>query len=224
MKIADNLSKIKSNIEIAKQKSIYKNDITIVGVTKFIDIEDMKKAFELGVKNFGENRPQEIKRKFDIMGDIVSWHQIGTLQKNKVKYIIDKIELIHSLDSISLAQEIDKYANKLDKIQNCLLQIKVSKEETKKGIDELEIKNIFYDISQNFHNIRMCGIMGMAPYVEDEEKARDYFKRIKDIFEEIRAVNDNKDFKILSMGMSNDYRVAIQEGSNMIRVGRELFN
>lgn len=223
MKIADNFSQILNNIEMAKQKSIYKNEVEIVGVTKFIEIDDMKKAIELGIKNFGENRPQELKRKFEILGDVVLWHQIGTLQKNKIKYIIDKVDLIHSLDSLSLAEEINKFAIKIDKTQKCLLQIKVSEEDSKKGLDEESIIETYKNIKNNCSNIEICGIMGMAPFFEEAEKSREYFKRLKNIFEELKIFSNNK-FDILSMGMSNDYIVAIEEGATMVRIGSALFS
>ncbi|RDY20471.1 YggS family pyridoxal phosphate-dependent enzyme, partial [Criibacterium bergeronii] len=190
--------------------------------SKTVDMPEIKQIYDLGIRDFGENKPQELARKSQELTD-ANWHQIGTLQKNKVKYIIDRVRLIHSVDSLSLAQEIDKRAKQLDITINCLLQINISHEESKHGIEEKDVIEFVKNLQQ-YKNISLIGLMGMAPYESDKEKTRPYFQRMKEI---ISDVNSKKiygsELTELSMGMSNDFQIAIEEGATMVRVGTSIF-
>ena len=211
-------------MSIKKQISIINNEIKdhaeLVAVSKTRSIEDINEAYNQGQKKFGENRVQEIVDKFNKLPKDIEWHMIGHLQKNKVKYISEFISLIHSLDRLSLANEINKNGKKHDKSIDCLIQIKISKEESKFGlnIDELDS---FYNELKNFKNINIVGLMGMATYTDDKELVNNEFKKMKKLFEKMKSIDSN--IKILSIGMSDDYSLAIKNGSNMIRVGSKIF-
>lgn len=225
MSFKDNYNKVLDNIENAKKSSDRRDDVTIVAVTKTYEADIINNAIDLGIKDIAENRVQEIQRKYDqVQSKNVNWHLIGSLQTNKVKYIIDKVELIHSLDRYDLAKEIDKRAKKIDRVQKCLIQLKVSEEESKQGLDPEELSTFIEKCKEEFSNIKLCGIMGMAPYFAESEDARRYFKELKSHFDKVKSdglVDD--DFNILSMGMSNDYTIAVEEGATMVRVGSALF-
>lgn len=224
MGVKDNLKSVQASIEQARQNSHEKQEVTLVAVTKTIDVELMKEVLEERVLCFGENKVQEILSKYEKFPDTVKWHLIGTLQSNKVKYIIDKVELIHSLDRMSLAKEIDRRAKEIGIVMKCLIQVNISREESKHGLDKAEALKFIEEVAQNFSNIQVLGLMGMAPFVEDEEEARPYFRQLKELFEEAKNLNlGTGQMKYLSMGMTNDYTVAIEEGSNMVRVGTGIF-
>ena len=217
MGVKDNLKSVQASIEQARQNSHEKQEVTI-------DVELMKEVLEERVLCFGENRVQEILSKYEKFPDTVKWHLIGTLQSNKVKYIIDKVELIHSLDRMSLAKEIDRRAKEIGIVMKCLIQVNISREESKHGLDKAETLKFIEEVAQNFSNIQVLGLMGMAPFVEDGEEARPYFRQLKELFEEAKNLNlGTGQMKYLSMGMTNDYTVAIEEGSNMVRVGTGIF-
>lgn len=220
--LKQNLEKVQYLIGEAKSKSPYKQEVKLIAVSKTVDMPEIKQIYDLGIRDFGENKPQELARKSQELTD-ANWHQIGTLQKNKVKYIIDRVRLIHSVDSLSLAQEIDKRAKQLDITINCLLQINISHEESKHGIEEKDVIE-FVKTLQQYKNISLIGLMGMAPYESDKEKTRPYFQRMKEI---ISDVNSKKiygsELTELSMGMSNDFQIAIEEGATMVRVGTSIF-
>ncbi len=166
---------------------------------------------------------QEIEAKYDKIKGNVRWHMIGHLQSNKVKYIIDKISLIHSLDRKSLAKEIQKRAEQIDLIAEVLVQVNVSREETKFGL-KVEETIPFIESLRNYKNIKVKGLMTMAPHDDDIEKTRPVFKRLKELSEEIKAKNyENVDIEYLSMGMTNDYKIALEEGANLVRVGTGIF-
>ena len=185
-------------------------------------MKKISEAVSCGVSDLGENRVQEFLSKLPSVQN-VNWHLIGHLQTNKVKKIVGKVELIQSVDSIKLAKEINKRASDLDIIQNILLELKTSYEETKFGISIDEFEDVISSVSE-LSNISINGIMTIAPKVENEDMARPYFKKAHDIFEKYKNVKQpNIDFKYLSMGMSGDYRAAIKEGSNMVRVGTAIF-
>ena len=211
-------------MSIKKQISIINNEIKdkaeLIAVSKTRSIDDINEAYNQGQKKFGENRVQEIVDKFNKLPKDIEWHMIGHLQKNKVKYISEFISLIHSLDRLSLANEIDKNGKKHDKSIDCLIQIKISKEETKFGlnIDELDS---FYDKVKKLNNINILGLMGMATFTDDKELINTEFKELEKLFKKMKTIDSN--FKILSIGMSDDYLLAIQNGSNMIRVGSRIF-
>ncbi len=197
--------------------------VEIIAVTKTDDVERIKEAIDLGLKNFGENRVQELVKKYDIIGNRANFHMIGHLQTNKVKYIIDKVSLIHSLDRLSLAEEIQKRASKLGIIVNALIQVNVAEEDSKFGLKVEEVIPFIKEIEE-FNNIRIRGLMTVAPYEEDPEGVRWVFRDLRRLSEDIAKLNlKNVEMKILSMGMTNDYKVAIEEGANMIRIGTGLF-
>ena len=224
MDVKDNLKSVQASIEQARQNSCEKQEVTLVAVTKTIDVGPMKEVLKEGVSCFGENKVQEILSKYEKFPDTVKWHLIGTLQSNKVKYIIDKVEMIHSLDRMSLAKEIDRRAKEIGVVMKCLIQINISQEESKHGLDKAEALKFIEEVAQNFSHIQVLGLMGMAPFVEDEEEARPYFRQLKELFEEAKNLNlGTGQMKYLSMGMTNDYTVAIEEGSNMVRVGTGIF-
>ena len=211
-------------MSIKKQISIINNEIKdhveLIAVSKTRSIEDINEAYNQGQKKFGENRVQEIVDKFNKLPKDIEWHMIGHLQKNKVKYISEFISLIHSLDRLSLANEIDKNGKKHDKSIDCLIQIKISKEESKFGLNIDELHS-FYNEVKMFKNINIRGLMGMATYTDDKELVNNEFKKMKKLFEKMKSIDSN--IKILSIGMSDDYSLAIKNGSNMIRVGSKIF-
>lgn len=219
-----NIASIKEEIkDICKNCGRDPEDIILIAVTKTVDPERINYAVDCGVSNLGENKVQEIMDKYDAVSKNVKWHLIGHLQTNKVKYIIDKVELIHSVDSIKLAEEISKRAEKNNIIKDVLVQINVAEEETKFGISLEEAVNFVKSIS-GFGNIRIRGLMTIAPYMEDVEEVRPVFRQLRTKFDELAQMDlPNTDMKYLSMGMSNDYRVAIEEGANMIRIGTAIF-
>lgn len=224
MDVKDNLKSVQASIEQARQNSCEKQEVTLVAVTKTIDVGPMKEVLKEGVSCFGENKVQEILSKYEKFPDTVKWHLIGTLQSNKVKYIIDKVEMIHSLDRMSLAKEIDRRAKEIGVVMKCLIQVNISQEESKHGLDKEEALKFIEEVAQNFSHIQVLGLMGMAPFVEDAEEARPYFRQLKELFEEAKNLNlGTGQMKYLSMGMTNDYTVAIEEGSNMVRVGTGIF-
>ncbi|MCC5911949.1 MAG: YggS family pyridoxal phosphate-dependent enzyme [Clostridiaceae bacterium] len=222
--IAENLQIVKEQIEASAKKAARDpKDIQLIAVTKTVDVETINEAINLGVQCIGENKVQELTEKYDHIGEKVKYHMIGHLQKNKVKYIIDKVELIHSLDSYELALEIEKRAKNIEKVVDCLLQVNVSGEESKFGVAPEEAVPLLKKISELEH-LHITGLMTMAPYMEDTEDARIYFKRLKTLSEEIDKMNlTNIDMEYLSMGMSNDFEVAIEEGANLVRVGSRIF-
>ena len=225
MTVASNLEVIRGKV---KQASIRANrsldDIQVIAVTKTVEIDLMKEAISEGLVNLGENRVQELTRKYEILNDNnIKWHLIGHLQKNKVKYIVDKVELIHSLDSYDLALEIERRAGDIGRTIHCLVQVNVSGEETKYGIEPNEVAT-FINKLEDLKYVQVDGLMTIAPYTEDNEETRVYFKRLKNIFDDISTLNlKNSSMKYLSMGMSNDFEVAIEEGANLVRIGSAIF-
>ena len=222
--ISKNIDYIKSEIINSCKKVNRENGINLIAVTKTVDIDAINEAIESGITDVGENKPQELARKHDVIGDKVRWHQIGSLQTNKVKYIIDKVYMIHSIDRLSLCEEIQKRAEKINKTINCLIQVNISEEESKQGISKDEAIDFIKTISKKYKNIKVKGLMTMAPYTEDESIIRDTFKGLKDLSEEISRENiENVYMDELSMGMSNDFKIAVEEGSTLVRVGTSIF-
>ncbi|WP_304340719.1 YggS family pyridoxal phosphate-dependent enzyme [Metaclostridioides mangenotii] len=223
--IKDNLFEIRKSIkEAANKADRSENEVTLLAVTKTVETDAIQEAMANGVTEVGENKPQELVRKYDIIGDKVMWHIIGSLQTNKVKYIIDKIHMIHSLDRISLAKEIQKQAEKVDRTIKCLVQVNISKEESKHGIYREDVVDFVKEVSNNFINIKIEGMMTMAPFTEDEVEVRSVFKGLKELSNEIKDLNiPNVDMDVLSMGMSHDYKIAIEEGATIVRVGTSIF-
>lgn len=211
-KIKSNIIKIKENIE---KNKIY-DDITLVAATKTVSPDRINFALNNGITHIGENRVQELLEKYDSIDKKAVFHFIGHLQKNKVKYIIDKVKYIHSVDNIELAREIDKRAKNHNIVMNVFVEINICNEETKSGI-LIEDFDEFYKELLCFNNINMCGIMAI-PQLNCDIK---YFKKLFDLFNKYKKTNNN--FKYLSMGMTNDYISALKSGSNMIRIGRGIF-
>ena len=211
-------------MSIEKQISIIKNEIKdkadLVAVSKTRSIQEIQEAYNSGQLKFGENRVQEIVDKQSKLPNNIEWHMIGHLQKNKVKYIAKFINLIHSVDRISLAEEIDKHAKKENREIDCLIQLKISKEESKFGLQIEDFKN-FYESLQNYKNLNIIGLMGMASFTNDNELIDKEFKKIKTIYDDMILIDSG--FKVLSIGMSDDYDIALENGSNMIRVGSKIF-
>lgn len=200
-------------------------EITVIAVTKTHSIEVIEEAVDLGFTEIGENKAQEFMEKYEVLQEekAINWHMIGHLQRNKVKYVIGKTKLIHSLDSLRLAKEIEKRGKSEGLVVDVLLQINVAKEDSKYGIDPEEAKE-FLESIKSLKHLRIRGLMTMAPYYEDPEKTRNCFKKLKNMFEVLKKEEyNNVSMDFLSMGMSNDYEVAIEEGSNMVRLGRTLF-
>lgn len=223
--IKENLNCIRNNIKKSTQKSNRKeNDVMLLAVTKTVDVDAIQQVIDNGITNVGENKPQELARKYDVLGDKVNWHLIGSLQTNKVKYIIDKVYMIHSLDREVLCEEIQKRAEKINRTINCLVQVNISKEESKHGLEQEDVLAFIENVSKKYKNIRIRGLMTMAPFTEDEKTVRSVFKGLKDLSINIEQKNiPNVSMEYLSMGMSNDYEIAIEEGSTIVRVGTSIF-
>lgn len=215
------MSNIKENLDIIRNN--LKEDVLLCAVTKTHTAMEINEAIDAGVTDIGENKVQEILDKYDNVKP-VRWHMIGHLQTNKVKYIIDKVDLIHSVDSMKLAKEINKRAKQHDKVMDILIQVNSAQEESKFGISTDETKNMIMDILENCENIRIRGLMCIAPFAENPEDVRGYFAEVKKQYDEFGKINHERlDFKYLSMGMSHDYIVAMQEGANLVRVGSAIF-
>ncbi|BEP29486.1 YggS family pyridoxal phosphate-dependent enzyme [Helicovermis profundi] len=222
--LKNNIDNIRENIKKACDSTGREiSEITLIAVTKTIDESIVNESLKYDIFDVGENRVQEIQRKYDNIKSGVKWHLIGHLQTNKVKYIIEKVDLIHSVDSIKLAKEIDKRAREIGKVMDILVQINVAKEESKFGINEENIDEIINELSK-LNNIKVKGLMNIAPFDENVEKIRNDFKKMKEIFDSLsNKLYNNVEMLYLSMGMTNDYMVAIEEGANMIRVGTGIY-
>lgn len=196
--------------------------VTLVAVSKTKPNEAIAEAYQAGQRDFGENKVQELVLKWETLPKDIEWHMIGHLQRNKVKYIAPFVSLIHSVDSVRLLQEIDKQAKKNKRVIDCLLQVHIAQEDTKFGFDEVELIEFINSTYYNeLSNVRIRGLMGMATFTSEENQLKAEFSSLKQIFE--RQKNAFEDFDILSMGMSGDYQLAIEEGSTMIRVGSAIF-
>jgi PLP dependent protein len=219
-----NIDSIRQRILISAEKSGRKyEDIKIIAVSKTIGPDVMMEVIGNGILDLGENRVQELCEKYDIINKECNWHLIGHLQTNKVKYIIDKVTLIHSVDSLELAKEIQLRASKISSIQEILIQVNVSGEESKFGLNPIEVKDFIKEIS-TYPNVKIKGLMTIGPNTEDKEKIRMVFRNLKKIFIDIKQENiDNIDMDALSMGMSNDFEIAIEEGANIVRIGSAIF-
>ena len=222
--IADNIAEIRNNIALARQKSPHpEQDVTLVAVTKMHSAEEIREVLAAGQTLLGENRVQELLDKYDAVGDAATWHIIGHLQSNKVKYITEKVAMIHSLESESLANELSNKMQALGRTMDCLVQVNIADEESKFGLERDEVLPFIKRVSQ-LPGIHIKGLMHIAPYFEDPEDVRPIFREMYRLFEELKALElPGVDMEILSMGMSHDYQVAIEEGANMIRVGSSIF-
>ena len=198
-------------------------EVTLVAVTKNHDVDMMRAAIDLGVTEIGENRIQEASDKFETLERKVKWHLIGHLQTNKVKPAVKMFDLIHSIDSEHLATAVDRAAKSIDKVQDVLIQINLAKEETKSGV-ELDALDKLIETVNNLDNLKLRGLMMIAPNYEDVEQCRPLFRHMNEIFQRLRSSNLNKsDITYLSMGMTHDYKIAIEEGANIVRIGTAIF-
>lgn len=222
--LKENLENVINNIKSACIKSGRNyDDVTLIAVSKTKPLSDIEELMTYGINEYGENKVQELCDKFENVSKPVNWHLIGHLQTNKVKYVVDKACLIHSVDSVHLAREIEKQAEKRNVISRILIQVNIAHEDTKFGIDENNIYEILDEI-KDFKHIKVCGLMTIAPFVENAEENREYFRKMHQLLLDIKSKNiDNIDMSILSMGMTNDYMVAIEEGATMVRVGTGIF-
>ncbi|MCL9770098.1 YggS family pyridoxal phosphate-dependent enzyme [Flavobacterium sp. HXWNR69] len=225
MSISKNLNNIKSELP---------KNVTLVAVSKTKPVADLMEAYDAGQRIFGENKIQEMTDKWEVMPKDIEWHMIGHVQTNKVKYMAPYVSLIHGVDSLKLLQEINKQAAKNNRVIDCLLQVYIAEEESKFGLDEQELDEMLKQVQHdkdNFKNIRIVGLMGMATFTENQNQIEKEFKHLKTIFDNLitrtdainRVSTENIDMKILSMGMSGDYQLAISCGSTMVRIGSSIF-
>ena len=221
--VSENYNEVLSMVKDAESISKYGQEVTLIAVSKTKPVSDIKELYDIGVRDFGENKVQELCDKYEQLPKDIRWHLIGHLQTNKVKYIVDKVELIHSVDSVHLAEQIEHEAAKKGVIVKILVQVNVANEDTKFGLNVEETINIVEAISK-FPHIRIEGLMTIAPFVEKDEDNREVFANLKKLSVDINNKNiDNVCMNILSMGMRGDYKVAIEEGSTMVRVGTSIF-
>lgn len=212
MNISENIKKYKEEL----------GDVTLVAVSKTKPTEDLLEAYEAGHRIFGENKIQEMTEKWEELPKDMEWHMIGHVQRNKVKYMAPYVGLIHAVDSLKLLKEIDKEAAKNERMIKCLLQIKISDEDSKFGISEKEAREILNSEKfKGFKNVEVVGLMGMATFTEDENQVKQEFQYLKTVFGQFKI--DYPKFKELSMGMSGDYKIAIACGSTMVRIGSSIF-
>ena len=200
--------------------------VTLVAVSKTKPVSDIQEAYEAGQRVFGENYPQEMRDKHEVLPTDIQWHFIGHLQTNKIKYIIPFVTLIHSIDTANLLEAVNKEARKHDRVVDCLLQFHIALEETKFGLDLEEARQLLdSDAFKQMENVRICGVMGMGTFTDNMDEVRKEFKHLKSIFETLKQeyFADQPQFKEISMGMSEDYPIAIEEGATMIRVGSKIF-
>ena len=222
--IKENLISVENEIREACMRAGRRSeDVTLIAVSKTKPVSDLEEAYALGVRVFGENKVQELADKYEVLPKDIEWHMIGHLQRNKVKYIIDKVALIHSVDSLRLAETIEKEAAKRNITVNILIEVNVAREESKFGLMPEELEEFIAKIS-DFSHIRVKGLMTIAPFVADSEENRVIFQRLHKLSVDIETKNvDNITMRVLSMGMTNDYAVAIEEGATMVRVGTGIF-
>ena len=213
MSISDNIKEIQAELP---------SDVTLVAISKTKPNEDIMEAYEAGQRVFGENKIQEMEQKHEDLPKDIKWHMVGHVQRNKVKYMAGFVDLIHAVDSLKLLKEIEKQASKHERTIQCLLQIKIAEEDTKYGITVDEAKAILNsEAHTKMSHVKIVGLMGMATLTENDAKVRQEFNFLKTTFDELKK--DRKSFNILSMGMSGDYKIALECGSNMIRVGSSIF-
>lgn len=215
MTITNNLQTIKSQLP---------SNVTLVAVSKTKPVSDLMEAYNAGQRIFGENKIQEMTEKWEEMPKDIQWHMIGHVQTNKVKYMAQYVSLVHGVDSLKLFKEINKQAKKHNRVIDVLLQMHIAEEETKFGLDENELDEILKQVQQNkskFENIKIVGLMGMATFTENQTQIKKEFQHLKSIFDKVNS--DQIQLKTLSMGMSGDYKLAIECGSTMIRIGSSIF-
>lgn len=222
--ITENLEQVRKNIdEACRMAGRDPKEVTLIAVSKTKPVSMLKEAYDAGARCFGENKVQEIMDKHPQLPENIQWHMIGHLQRNKVKYIVDKVSMIHSVDSLRLAQTIEQEAAKHNVCVPVLLEVNVAQEESKFGLKMDEVLPLIETIA-DFPHIKVQGLMTIAPYVENAEDNRDFFRQLKKLSVDIEAKNiNNVSMSVLSMGMTGDYQVAVQEGATMVRVGTGIF-
>lgn len=201
-------------------------DCSLVAISKTKSVSEIAEAYHAGLRDFGENKVQELTVKHESLPEDIRWHMVGHLQRNKVKYLAPFIYLIHSVDSLKLLNEIHKQGEKAGRIIACLLQVHIAEEETKFGFDEKDIRQLIHDgETEHLNFAEIKGLMGMATYTEDEEKVRREFRKLASLFRELKSgpLPANMHMEHLSMGMSGDYKIAMEEGSTLIRIGTAIF-
>ena len=215
---------IKENLNIVK--ATVPSNVTLIAVSKTKPVSDLQEAYDAGQRIFGENKALEMRDKHQVLPADIQWHFIGHLQTNKIKYIAPFVTLIHAIDSLSLLEAVNKEAAKNNRVINCLLQFHIAQEETKFGLDIEEARAMLESESfKNLNNINICGVMGMATFTDNADQVRNEFKNLKNIFETLKEnyFKENDSFREISMGMSDDYPIAIEEGATMVRVGSKIF-
>ncbi|MBO5957170.1 MAG: YggS family pyridoxal phosphate-dependent enzyme [Bacteroidales bacterium] len=215
---------IKENLNIVR--ATVPSNVTLIAVSKTKPVSDLQEAYDAGQRIFGENKALEMRDKYQELPKDIQWHFIGHLQTNKIKYIAPFVTLIHAIDSLSLLEAVNKEAVKNNRVIDCLLQFHIAQEETKFGLDMEEAKLLLESESfKNLKNINICGVMGMATFTDDVVQVRNEFKNLKNIFETLKEnyFKANDSFRDISMGMSDDYPIAIEEGATMVRVGSKIF-
>lgn len=222
--IAENIHSVETRIQAACDRAgRNRSDVTLICVTKTMPVEDLREAYDAGQRSFGENRVQEINDKFPQLPSDIQWHMIGHLQRNKVKYLMDKAVMIHSVDSASLAAAISKEAVKAGRVMDILLEVNAAGEESKFGLGYDQVLPLIREIAP-LPGIHICGLMTVPPYTEDPETSRGYFQKLRKLSVDIASQSiDNVSMRILSMGMTGDFEVAIEEGATHIRVGTAIF-
>ena len=222
--ICENLKEVEAKIEAAcKRAGRDRSEVTLIAVSKTKPVEMLEEAYGIGIREFGENKVQEMMDKYEVMPKDIHWHMIGHLQRNKGKYLTGKAALIHSVDSLRLAEEISAQSVKHEVTTDILIEVNIAGEETKFGTDREEAIALV-EAAAKLPNIHICGLMTIAPFVENSEDNRKYFQQIRQLSVDIKEKNiDNVDMRILSMGMTGDYEVAIEEGATMVRVGTGIF-
>lgn len=221
--IGDNYKNILNKVSELSNNSAFGNDAVLIAVSKTKPVDMLKEAYDAGARDFGENKVQELVSKYDELPSDIRWHLIGHLQTNKVKYIIDKAYMIHSVDSYKLAKEISKEALKHNLTMNILIEVNVADEDSKFGVSIDECENLVRDIAK-LPGIMVRGLMTVAPFVQNAEENRDVFRKLRELSVDLKSKNiDNTNIDCLSMGMSGDYEVAIDEGATYVRVGTAIF-
>lgn len=222
--LSENLREVQDNIsEACRRSGRNPEEVTLIAVSKTKPVEVLQDAYDAGARFFGENKVQEITAKYPVLPSDIHWHMIGHLQRNKVKYIIDKVDMIHSVDSLRLAQTIEQEAAKHNKIMPILLEVNIAEEDTKFGLKVQEVQPLLEEIS-SFEHIQVEGLMTIAPFVDNAEDNREVFRALKKLSVDISGKNiNNINMHVLSMGMTGDYEVAVEEGATMVRVGTGIF-
>ena len=223
--IADKLQEVRNNIAAgkARRSKAIADDVLLVAVTKNHDIYAMREAIDAGVTDIGENRIQEAKEKFETLDRQVTWHLIGHLQTNKAKQAVKMFDLIHSIDTLHLAEAVDKAAASIGKVQKVLVQVNLAQEDSKSGIYEDEMMELLHKVDE-MKNLQLMGLMCIAPNYDDVEECRPLFAKMKKIFDRVKEISwQTANIKYLSMGMTHDYVIAVEEGANVVRVGTGIF-